>query len=187
MFKYKLLSKSNYYYLSKRLFCSGGNTFQNIKVSSPATGVGLIQLYRPKAKNALNSKLIEELNTALNTFDKQENIGCVVIGGDKDFFAAGADIKEMKDKTYTEVYSTAMLDEWHHVTKIRKPIVGSVNGYALGGGCELAMMCDILIAGENALFGQPEIKIGTIPGCGGTQRLTRVIGKSRGKKLFISN
>ncbi len=166
--------------LKSKRFSFSTSVYQNIKVSFPVNEVGLILLYRPKAKNALNSELISELNQALSQLEKNEQVGCVVLGGDENYFAAGADIKEMKDKTYSEVYGTSMLEEWNYITKVRKPIVASVNGWALGGGCELAMMCDIIIAGENAMFGQPEIKIGTIPGAGGTQRLTRVIGKSRG-------
>ncbi len=154
-------------------------TYQFVKVSTPSEGVGLIQLDRPKAKNALSSGLIKDLNYALNEFENNDNIGSIVLYGEKDYFAAGADIKEMKDKTYSEVLRKNFLSDWNYITSIRKPIIGAVNGYALGGGCELAMMCDILIAGENALFGQPEIKIGTIPGAGGSQRLARVIGKSR--------
>lgn len=122
MFKYRLnsqLFKNKINFNSMKFFSDSSSTYNNIKVSSPGNGVGVVQLYRPKAKNALNSELIKELNTALNQFDKDENIGCVVIGGDKDYFAAGADIKEMKDKTFTEVYSTAMLDDWHHINKIR--------------------------------------------------------------------
>lgn len=175
-----------YIYNSRKLFKNplkffSETTYNTIKTSKPVENVGLIQLHRPKAKNALNSELIRELNIALTNFEKDEKVGCIVLGGDKDYFAAGADIKEMKDKTFSEVYSEAFLDSWEYIRKIRKPIVASVNGWALGGGCELAMMCDIIIAGENATFGQPEIKIGTIPGAGGTQRLARIIGKSRSK------
>ena len=160
-------------------------TYQFVKVSTPAEGVGLIQLDRPKAKNALSSGLIKDLNYALNEFENNDNIGSIVLYGEKDYFAAGADIKEMKDKTYSEVLKKNFLTDWNYITLIRKPVIAAVNGYALGGGCELSMMCDIIIAGENALFGQPEIKIGTIPGAGGSQRLARVIGKSRSKPILI--
>lgn len=182
LLKYKTsLFKLN---IKTSFFSTVNSNYKNIKISQPSAEVALIQLNRPKAKNALNSELISELNQALTDFEKDEKIGCIVLGGEKDYFAAGADIKEMKDKNFSEVYSTSMLEDWNYISRIRKPVVASVNGWALGGGCELAMMCDVIIAGENAVFGQPEIKIGTIPGCGGTQRLTRAIGKSRSKLLF---
>ncbi len=158
-------------------FCS---KYENIVTCSPKDGVGLITLNRPKAKNALCAKLMSELNQALENFERDNKIAAIVLTGDEKAFAAGADIKEMKDLTYDHVYLNKFLENWNYITTIRKPVIAAVNGFALGGGCELAMMCDIIIAGENAQFGQPEIKLGTIPGAGGTQRLTKAIGKSRG-------
>lgn len=149
-------------------------------------GVGFIQLNRPKALNALCKDLFTELNQIVKEFDKDPEIGCIVITGSEKAFAAGADIKEMKDQVYPDTYTSNMLEWWEDLTKVRKPIVGAVNGYALGGGCELAMMCDILIAGDGAKFGQPEVSIGTIPGMGGTQRLTRAIGKSRAMEMVLT-
>lgn len=118
--------------------------------------------------------------------DKDPEIGAILITGSEKAFAAGADIKEMKDKEYPQTYTMNMLEHWENVNKIRKPTIAAVNGYALGGGCELAMMCDIILAGDNAKFGQPEITLGTIPGMGGTQRLTRAIGKSRAMELILT-
>ena len=161
-------------------------TYENILTSTPKEGVGLIQLNRPKAKNALCAKLMQEVNHALQAFEANNNISAIVLTGDEKAFAAGADIKEMKDLTYDFVFLNKFLESWDYITHVRKPTIAAVNGYALGGGCELAMMCDIIIAGDNAQFGQPEIKIGTIPGAGGTQRLTKAIGKSRGKVISIN-
>lgn len=136
--------------------------------------------------NALRDDLFQELIDALREADKDSDVGAIVLTGNEKAFAAGADIKEMKDKSYHYVYKTNMLHWWEQISAIRKPIVGAVNGYALGGGSELAMLCDILIAGENAKFGQPEINLGTIPGMGGTQRLTRIIGKSRAMEMVLT-
>jgi len=143
-------------------------------------------LDRPKALNALCDQLMTELNTALESFDKDNEIGAIIITGSKKAFAAGADIKEMAPKTYMQVYNGKMFSQWEGVPSIRKPIIAAVNGFALGGGCELAMMCDIIIAGENAQFGQPEITLGTIPGIGGTQRLVKAIGKSKAMELVLT-
>lgn len=148
--------------------------------------VGLIRLNRPKALNALCDGLINELNAQLNAYDRDPEIGAIVLTGSDRAFAAGADIKEMSSRTYPDTYKTDMLAQWHDLTKIKKPVIAAVNGYALGGGCELAMMCDIIIAGDKAVFGQPEVTIGTIPGCGGTQRLTRAIGKSKAMELILT-
>lgn len=139
--------------------------------------VALVTLNRPKALNALCDGLINELNTVLAQFDKDPNVGAIVLTGSERAFAAGADIKEMSSKTFAEAYKTNMLAHWDNITAIRKPVIAAVNGFALGGGCELAMMCDIIIAGDKAKFGQPEILLGTIPGCGGSQRLIRALGK----------
>lgn len=148
--------------------------------------VGLITLNRPKALNALCDKLIKELNAQLKTYQADPEVGAIVITGSEKAFAAGADIKEMSSQTYMSAYNADMLAFWHDITQIKKPIIAAVNGYALGGGCELAMMCDIIIAGDKARFGQPEITIGTMPGCGGTQRLTRAVGKSKAMEWMLT-
>jgi enoyl-CoA hydratase/carnithine racemase len=160
--------------------------YQNILVEKKEGGVGYIQLNRTKALNALCDALYQELHDALKGFEKDPEVGCIVLTGTEKAFAAGADIKEMKDKFYPETYLIDMLSWWENIARTRKPLIGAVNGYALGGGCELAMMCDILIAGKNAKFGQPEINLGTIPGMGGTQRLTRAIGKSRAMEMVLT-
>lgn len=148
--------------------------------------VGIITLNRPKALNALNSQLIDELNSALSAFQEDSSVGCVVIAGNEKAFAAGADIREMKDKTFTDVYLGNFLGTWDDVTEFRKPIIAAVSGYCLGGGCELAMMCDVIIAADSAKFGQPEITLGVIPGAGGTQRLARFIGKAKAMDLVLT-
>ncbi|GAA6006116.1 hypothetical protein JCM11491_002036 [Sporobolomyces phaffii] len=161
-------------------------SYDNILVSSPSPGVSLITLNRPKALNALNSALFDELNSCLSTLSNDDGVHAVVLTGSSKAFAAGADIKEMKDKEFAEVYKLDFLSHWTQLTKFRKPIVAAVSGYALGGGCELAMMCDIILAAPNAVFGQPEINLGVIPGAGGTQRLTHAIGKSRAMELVLT-
>ena len=149
--------------------------------------VGLITLNRPKALNALCAALIDELAQALDDFEANETIGCIVLTGSEKAFAAGADIKEMRDKTYMEAYLEDFITEgWERLSKTRKPVIAAVGGYALGGGCEIAMMCDMIIAAETAKFGQPEITLGTIPGSGGTQRLTRFVGKSKAMDLCLT-
>ena len=148
--------------------------------------VGLIALDRPKALNALNAALIEELAHALGAFEADDDIGAIVITGSDKAFAAGADIKEMADKSFIDAYLDNFISRWERVTTIRKPVIAAVAGYALGGGCELALMCDFIIAGDNAKFGQPEITIGTIPGAGGTQRLTRLVGKSKAMEMVLT-
>ncbi|KAI8341285.1 ClpP/crotonase-like domain-containing protein [Chlamydoabsidia padenii] len=148
--------------------------------------VGLITLNRPKALNALCGELFVEVNEALRNYDANDNIGAVVITGSEKAFAAGADIKEMKDKVFIETYKNNFLGHWAEMTEIKKPILAAVNGYALGGGCELAMMCDIIYAGENAVFGQPEIKLGVIPGAGGSQRLVKAVGKSKAMEMILT-
>lgn len=148
--------------------------------------VGLIRLNRPKALNALNSKLMGELGDCLDDMNEDASIGCIVITGSDKSFAAGADIKEMADKKFVDCYKGRFLENWSRVSKSQKPTIAAVNGYALGGGSELAMMCDIIYAGEKAVFGQPEILLGTIPGAGGTQRLTLAVGKSRAMEICLS-
>lgn len=149
--------------------------------------VGVIRLDRPDALNALCGALMDQLSAALDTFEADEKIGCIVITGNEKAFAAGADIKEMQAKSFADVYVGDLLTKnWERLTTCRKPVIAAVAGYALGGGCELAMMCDILIAADNAKFGQPEIKIGTLPGVGGTQRLTRLIGKPKAMEMCLT-
>ena len=148
--------------------------------------VGLVTLDRPKALNALNSELVGELNAALDGFEADDGIGATVIAGGERAFAAGADIKEMAPKTYMDAFFGDFIGPWDRVARCRKPTIAAVAGYALGGGCELAMMCDILIAAETAKFGQPEIKLGTYPGSGGTQRLPRAVGKAKAMDLILT-
>ncbi|MBP5858052.1 enoyl-CoA hydratase [Marivibrio halodurans] len=149
--------------------------------------VGLITLNRPKALNALCAQLIEELGHALDEIEADEEIGAVVITGSEKAFAAGADIKEMQSKSFMDVYLHDFITKgWERVSTCRKPIIAAVSGYALGGGCEVAMMCDFIIAADTAKFGQPEITIGTIPGSGGTQRLTRFVGKSKAMEMCLT-
>ncbi len=160
-------------------------TYENILIETHGA-VGLIRLNRPKALNALNSALIADLNDALEIFNKDDAIGCIVVTGSEKAFAAGADIKEMQSKSYMDAYKEDFLGNWSHLADQRKPIIAAVAGYALGGGCEFAMMCDFIIAADTAQFGQPEIKLGTIPGAGGTQRLTRFIGKSKAMDMVLT-
>jgi len=161
-------------------------SYTYILTSRPDPAVALITLNRPKALNALCSPLFAELNHALLEADNDDSISAVVITGSERAFAAGADIKEMKDKEYFDVYKNRFLEDWADMTKIRKPIIAAVSGYALGGGCELALMCDIILASPTAKFGQPEINLGVIPGGGGSQRLARTIGKSRAMELCLT-
>ena len=148
--------------------------------------VGLVRLNRPKAMNALCAALIGELSAVLDHYEAEDEIGCVVLTGSDKAFAAGADIKEMADREYVDLYVEDFLGGWERVAACRKPVIAAVAGYALGGGCELAMMCDFIIAADNARFGQPEITIGTIPGVGGTQRLTRAVGKSKAMEMCLT-
>ncbi|OQR71058.1 enoyl-CoA hydratase [Tropilaelaps mercedesae] len=148
--------------------------------------VGLIRLNRPKALNALNTQLMSELVECIHKLNSDTSIGCIVITGSEKSFAAGADIKEMADKKFSDCYKGRFLENWGMVAKSQKPVIAAVNGFALGGGCELAMMCDVIYAGEKARFGQPEILLGTIPGAGGTQRLTAAVGKSRAMEMCLS-
>ncbi|MBT5072312.1 MAG: enoyl-CoA hydratase [Kordiimonadaceae bacterium] len=149
--------------------------------------VGLITLNRPDALNAFNNEMMDELTVALKEFEKDDTIRAMVLTGSEKAFAAGADIKEMNTKTYMDVYKQEFVtSNWEEVTRCRKPVIAAVSGYALGGGCELAMMCDFIIAAESAKFGQPEISIGVIPGAGGTQRLTRLVGKSKAMEMILT-
>jgi len=159
--------------------------YENI-ISETRGAVGLVTLNRPNALNALNSALIDELNQALSVLDGDDAIGCIVITGSEKAFAAGADVKEMQSKSYMDAYLDDFIGSWDQVAHQRKPIIAAVAGYALGGGCELAMMCDFIIAGDNAKFGQPEINLGVSPGAGGTQRLTRFVGKSKAMEMCLT-
>jgi enoyl-CoA hydratase len=159
--------------------------FQNIIVETKDK-VGVITLNRPQALNALNSALIAELNTAVDAFEADASIGAILITGSEKAFAAGADIKEMQAKTYQEVYAEDFISSWERLTRTRKPVIAAVAGFALGGGCELAMMCDFIIAADTAKFGQPEITLGIMPGAGGTQRLTRFVGKSKAMEMCLT-
>jgi enoyl-CoA hydratase len=160
--------------------------YENIIVETRGH-VGLVTLNRPKAMNALSSGLIRELGEALDKFEADNDIGAIVITGSEKAFAAGADIKEMASKTYMEAYLEDFITKgWERITTCRKPVIAAVAGYALGGGCEVAMMCDFILAAENAKFGQPEVTIGTLPGAGGTQRLTRFVGKSKAMEMCLT-
>jgi enoyl-CoA hydratase len=160
-------------------------SYENILVETRGR-VGLIRLNRPQALNALNRALLRELGEAVDAFDADANIGCMVITGSDKAFAAGADIKEMADKTFIEAFLGNLAATWDRVAHVRKPVIAAVAGFALGGGCELAMECDLIIAADNAKFGQPEIKLAIIPGIGGTQRLTRAVGKSKAMDLILT-
>jgi enoyl-CoA hydratase len=160
--------------------------YENILVETRGH-VGVITLNRPKALNALSSGLIKDLGEALDVFEANAEVRAIVVTGSEKAFAAGADIKEMASKTFVEAYIGEFITKgWERITICRKPIIGAVAGYALGGGCELAMMCDFIIAAENARFGQPEITLGVIPGAGGTQRLTRAVGKAKAMDLVLT-
>uniref|UniRef100_A0A1B6FIZ5 Probable enoyl-CoA hydratase, mitochondrial n=1 Tax=Cuerna arida TaxID=1464854 RepID=A0A1B6FIZ5_9HEMI len=148
--------------------------------------VGVITLNRPKALNALCDALVSELADAVDAFDKDDSVGALIITGSEKAFAAGADIKEMMNTTFASNIKTGLLERWNDISKCKKPIIAAVNGYALGGGCELALMCDIIYAGDKAKFGQPEIAIGTIPGAGGTQRIARSAGKSKAMEMCLT-
>lgn len=159
--------------------------YENI-ISETRDAVGIITLNRPKALNALNAQLIDELNYALTDFQEDATIGCVIIAGNDKAFAAGADIREMKDMSFTEVYLGNFLSTWDKVSEFRKPMIAAVSGYCLGGGCELALMCDFILAADTAKFGLPEITLGIIPGSGGTQRLARSIGKAKAMEMILT-
>jgi enoyl-CoA hydratase len=148
--------------------------------------VGIVRLNRPQVLNALNVTLKDELLGAVEAFDANAGVGCILITGSDKAFAAGADIKEMADKTYIDIFRADYTADYERLTRVRKPVIAAVAGFALGGGCELAMMCDFIIAADNAKFGQPEIKLGIIPGIGGTQRLTRAVGKAKAMDLILT-
>lgn len=148
--------------------------------------VGLITLNRPKALNALNTTVMAEVIEVAERFDKDAKVGAIVITGSEKAFAAGADIKQMQSKSYMDTFSEDFFADWNALTRVRKPIIAAVAGYALGGGCELAMMCDFILAADNAKFGQPEITLGVIPGMGGSQRLTRFVGKSKAMDMCLT-
>jgi enoyl-CoA hydratase len=148
--------------------------------------VGVVRLNRPQALNALNATLRSELLAAVEAFDADVGIGCIVITGSDKAFAAGADIKEMADRSYVDIFNADYAADYERLTRVRKPIIAAVAGFALGGGCEVAMMCDFIIAADTAKFGQPEIKLGVIPGIGGTQRLTRAVGKAKAMDLILT-
>ena len=162
-------------------------SYDNIEVRTEAGKVGIITLNRPKALNALNDALMTELGAALQAFDANEAIGCIVVTGSERAFAAGADIGAMAGFSFVDAYKGDYITRnWEVIRSIRKPVIAAVSGFALGGGCELAMMCDFIIAADNAKFGQPEIKLGVIPGAGGTQRLPRAVGKSKAMDMALT-
>lgn len=161
-------------------------TFENILIERRGA-VGLITLNRPQAMNALCQALMDELSVALDTFENDAAIKVIILTGNEKSFAAGADIKEMASKTYMDVYKEDFITKnWERTARCRKPVIAVVSGYCLGGGCELAMMCDFILAADTAKFSQPEITIGTLPGAGGTQRLTRLVGKSKAMELCLT-
>ncbi|MDM0054381.1 enoyl-CoA hydratase [Variovorax fucosicus] len=161
--------------------------YENIEVRTEAGKVGIITLNRPKALNALNDALMTELGTALKAFDADEAIGCIILTGSERAFAAGADITAMAKYSFADTYKGDYITRnWETIRSVRKPVIAAVSGFALGGGCELAMMCDFIIAADNAKFGQPEIKLGVIPGAGGTQRLPRAVGKSKAMDMALT-
>jgi enoyl-CoA hydratase len=164
---------------------------ENIQVSTHGGGAlraGVITLHRPRQLNALNDALMDELGAALKIFDADDTIGCIVIAGSEKAFAAGADIPAMASLNHMQAYKTNFISRnWETVTTVRKPVIAAVAGFALGGSCELAMMCDIVIAADNARFGQPEIRLGIIPGAGGTQRLPRAVGKAKAMDLVLTS
>jgi len=184
----KLVNSSSILSTSTSTRALSTSTWQHIKTERRGTNdrVGLVALNRPKALNALCGPLMEELTQALGEWDKDPSIGAMVVTGNEKAFAAGADIKEMQDEDFAFLYMNSKADVWSKVAETRKPVIAAVNGYCFGGGCEVAMMCDIIYAGEKAKFGQPEILIGTIPGGGGTQRLTRAIGKARAMEMNLT-
>ncbi len=161
--------------------------YECITVRTEADKVGIITLHRPKQLNALNDQLMDELGAALKAFDADETIGCIIVTGSEKAFAAGADITAMAKYNFADAYKGDFITRnWEQMRSVRKPIIAAVSGFALGGGCELAMMCDFIIAADNAKFGQPEIKLGVIPGAGGTQRLPRAVGKAKAMDMALT-
>lgn len=160
-------------------------TFETILLEKRGR-IAIVTLNRPEALNAISAKLIAELNVALGDCEADDGIGCLVLTGSEKAFAAGADIKEMKDRGFIDVYKHDFIEPWEMLSRTRKPVIAAVSGYALGGGCELAMMCDFIIAADTARFGQPEIALGIIPGSGGTQRLARFVGKAKAMDLCLT-
>ena len=161
--------------------------YEYVIVDRPAAGVGRVQLNRPKALNALNSALMDEVNEAMLAFNSDATIGAMILTGNDKAFAAGADIKEMDGKTQIDMLMTVSLVDRFDFKKLSKPVIAAVSGYALGGGCEVAMACDMIVASETAVFGQPEINLGIIPGAGGTQRLTRAVGKALAMEIMLTD
>jgi len=172
--------------LSLRLMSSSAGEPLVLASRSASNKVAILTLNRPKALNALSTPLFDQLNIELEKADNDESVRAIVLTGGEKVFAAGADIKEMKDKQFSDVYKQNFLGSWSKMSSVRKPIVGAVAGYALGGGCELAMLCDILLCTPEAKFGQPEITLGIIPGAGGTQRLTTLVGKARAMDMVLT-
>ncbi len=161
--------------------------YETILVRTEADKVGIIALNRPKQLNALSDQLMDELGHALKAFDADEKIGCIILTGSEKAFAAGADIPSMAKYSFVDAYKGDFITRnWETIRSVRKPVIGAVSGFALGGGCELAMMCDFIIAADNAKFGQPEIKLGIIPGAGGTQRLPRAVGKAKAMDMALT-
>jgi len=181
----RIAASSNSVLLMQRKFESTYKTILT-EVKGQNKNIGFIQLNRPKALNALNPELMNELGDAVGKFDNDPAIRCLILTGSTRAFAAGADIKDMLDKSFGDVVNGNFLGNWTSLSEAKMPIIAAVNGYALGGGCELAMMCDIILAGEKAEFGQPEIVIGTIPGAGGTQRWPRFVGKSKAMEICLT-
>lgn len=171
---------------SPRWMSSGNYEYIIVEKKGEKNNVGFIQLNRPKALNALCKGLMSELDQAVQKFEKDDDVGCIVLTGSDRAFAAGADIKEMQTKEFSEVWRGNFLSEWDALSRCSKPVIAAVNGFALGGGCEVAMMCDIIYAGDKAQFGQPEITLGTIPGAGGTQRLCKAVGKSKAMEMVLT-
>lgn len=160
--------------------------YETILTETPANGVGLVRLNRPQALNALNSQLVREVFDALEAFDRDDSIGCMILTGSDKAFAAGADIKQMVEQDAVAMMSDDFTD-WSRLSRISKPVIAAVSGWALGGGCEMAMTCDMIVASETAKFGQPEVSIGIIPGAGGTQRLTRAVGKALALEVMLGS
>ncbi len=161
--------------------------YETILTETPAPGVGLVRLNRPKALNAINAQLVSELFDALEAFDRDETVGCMVLTGSDKAFAAGADIKQMVETDAVTLMLEGDFTDWSRIRRIGKPIIAAVSGWALGGGCEMAMACDMIVASETAKFGQPEVTIGIMPGAGGTQRLTRAVGKVVAMEVMLGN